>query len=173
MKMANLFSMRLSCLRITVFLFAISSYPVAADTRVAVLEFELNDLTLSTRTPQELERTASIKPLLQSALEKAGDYGMVRVNLDVQTEYDSGFGYLFNHDDVAADLGKQFGAEYVVIGRVHKPSFLFAYLMAHLVDVTTKTRVGDYIVEIKGAKEKITNKGIETLARQIHKTIHP
>jgi len=171
--MVNLLSTQPGCLCLAVFLFAILSYPAGADTRVAVLEFELNDLTLTTHTPQELERTASIKPLLQSALENAGDYEMVRVNMDVQTEYDSGFGYLFNHHDVAAELGGEFGAEYVVVGRVHKPSFLFSYLMAHLVDVRKKTLVGDYIIEVKGTQKEITTKGIETLARQIDKTINP
>lgn len=173
MKMMNLISKRLNCLRFTVFLFAISSYSAGADTRIAVLEFHLKDVTLTTHTPQELERTASIKPLLQSALEKEGGYEVVPVNMDVQTDYDPGFGYLFNHHDVAADLGEKYGAEYVVVGRVHKPSALFAYLMAHLVDVKKRTLVGDYIVEVKGPQKKITEKGVATLAKKIHRTIHP
>ncbi len=173
MKIMKLMSKRLTCLRFSVFLFSISSFPLAADTRIAVLEFHLKDVTLTAHSQQELERTASIKPLLQGALEKAGDYEMVGVNADVQTDYDPGFGYLFNHHDVAADLGEKYGAEYVVVGRVHKPSALFAYLMAHLVDVKTKTLIGDYIVEVKGPQKKITEKGVATLAEKIHQTIHP
>ena len=47
----------------------------------------------------------------------------------------SGFGYLFDHHDLAAQLAKQYHADYVLVGRLHKPSFLFIYLMAHLIDV--------------------------------------
>ena len=98
---------------------------------------------------------------------------MVPIDRDAQTEYARGFGYLFSHHDVAADLGEKYAAEYVLVGRVHKPSALFAYLMAHLVDVRTRTLVGDYVVEVKGPQKKITEKGVATLAKQIHKTIHP
>lgn len=173
MKIAKLITKQLYSLSVTALFFAISSLSVAADTRVAVLEFDLKDVTLTAHDPQELERTASIKPLLQGALEKQGEYEMVLVNKNAQTEYDPGFGYLFNHHDVAADLGEKYGAEYVVVGRVHKPSALFAYLMAHLVDVKTKSLIGDYIVEVKGPQIKITEKGVETLAKQIHETIQP
>ena len=156
-----------------VFLFALFSYPVSADTRIAVLEFELKDMTLMPRTSQELERTVSIKPLLQSVLEKDGHHIIVQVDVDAQMEANAGFGYLFSHHDVAADLGEKFGAQYVVVGRVHKPSFLFAYLMAHLVDVKTKRLIGDYIIEVKGPQKKITAKAVETLAIQIMESINP
>ena len=51
----------------TFFCFAILSLPLAAETRIAVLEFDLKDVTLTANTPQEIERTASIKPLLEGA----------------------------------------------------------------------------------------------------------
>ncbi len=41
-----------------------------AETRIAILEFELIDLTLAPRTPSEIKRTASIKPLLETELRK-------------------------------------------------------------------------------------------------------
>lgn len=154
-------------------IFAILSFPIAADTRVAVLDFHLKDVTLTANTPQELERTASIRPLLEAELEKEDMYELVPVDMDAQSEYNPGFGYLFSHHDVVADLGGKYGAEYVIVGRVHKPSTLFAYLMVHLVDVRTRSLVGDYIVEVKGSQKKITEKGVARLAEKIHKTIHP
>lgn len=149
------------------------NFPVIADTRVAILEFELKDLTLRPGTDQEVERTASIKPLLQTIMEKDGQYSIAQIDKVAQQEATSGFGYLFDHHDVAAELGQSVGADYVVVGRLHKPSFLFAYLLTHLVDVKTQKLVGDYVVEVKGPQEKITKKGVETLARKIRKTIQP
>jgi hypothetical protein len=44
---------------IILFLISISAF---AETRIAILDFELKDLTLVPRTPAEINRTASIKP---------------------------------------------------------------------------------------------------------------
>jgi len=40
------------------------SFSLSARTKIAVLEFELKDMTLAPRIPAEIKRTASIKPLL-------------------------------------------------------------------------------------------------------------
>ena len=101
---------------------------VLAATKIAILDFELKDLTLAPRIPSELERTASIKPLLETELERAG-YTVVNIDLASQQNADAGIGYLFDHHDIAAKLGKKFNADYVLVGRLHKPSFLFAYLI--------------------------------------------
>ena len=82
-------------------------------------------------------------------------------------------GYLFDHHDVAANLGQQFGADYVLVGRLHKPSFLFAYLMAHLIKVSDAELVGNYISEAKGPQKKMTVKAVESLAVKIDKTLDP
>ena len=55
----------------------------------------------------------------------------------------SGSYNLFNFNEVAAQLGKQSNADWVVVGRHSKPSFLFSYLMAHLINVRTQQLVGD------------------------------
>ncbi len=108
------------------------SFNLSAETKIAILEFELKDMTLAPRIPAEIKRTASIKPLLEAAL-KTADYTIIDIDLESQKFADSGVGYLFDHDDVAAKLAKGFGADYVLVGRLHKPSFLFSYLMGHLV----------------------------------------
>ena len=92
---------------------------------------------------------------------------MIAINLVDQQQANSGFGYLFDHNDVAAQLGKTAGADYVLVGRLHKPSFLFAYLMGHLIRVKDGQLIGNYISETKGSDNKLTLKAVESLAVKI------
>ncbi len=50
---------------------------------IAVLEFELKDLTLKPGVPAEIKRTASIKPLLEGELRSAG-YQIADIPLPAQ-----------------------------------------------------------------------------------------
>lgn len=136
---------------------------------IAVLEFELKDLTLAPYTEAEIKRTASIKPLLINELKKS-DFSIIDITSDAQKKVESGVGYLFAHHDVAAKLGKDHQADYIIVGRLHKPSFLFAYLMVHLIDVKTGKLIGNYISESKGGEKKLTLKAVESLVVKINKT---
>lgn len=147
------------------------SFPVSANTRVAVLDFDLNDLTLLPRTPEELERTASVAPLLRAALAKKDGYELVSIDSAMQAETDVSFGYLFERPELASELGRRVQVDWVAVGRVHKPSFLFAYLKVRLVNVRTQRLIGDYVVEIKGYLKKLTERGVASLAEQIDQTI--
>jgi len=146
------------------------SIGVFAETRIAILDFELKDLTMIPRTPAEIKRTASIKPLLESELKKA-DYVIIDIDPKNQKFANSGVGYLFDHHDVAANLGKQFDADYVLVGRLHKPSFLFAYLIGHLIRVRDAKLIGNYVSEAKGPNKKLTVKAVESLTVKIDKTL--
>ena len=106
---------------ITLLLLSLVSINLYATPRIAVLEFELKDLTLKPGVPAEIERTASIKPLLEGELRSAG-YQIINIPLPEQQAANSGVGYLFDHADVSAQLGKKFSADYVLVGRLHKPS---------------------------------------------------
>jgi hypothetical protein len=143
---------------------------VFAETKIAILDFELNDLTLAPRIPAEIERTAGIKGMLEGELKGAG-YKIIPVDLDVQHEANGGFGYLFNHDDIAAELAKKAGADYILVGRLHKPSFLFAYVMGHLIKADNAKMLGNYIVETKGGDKKLTLKAVETFAVKMDKNL--
>lgn len=151
-------------------LFYLASFGIFAETKIAILDFELKDLTLAPRIPSEIKRTASIKPLLETELKKA-DYIIIGIDPERQKMANGGIGYLFDHHDIAAKLGKQAGADYVLVGRLHKPSFLFAYLMGHLVRVSDKKLIGNYISEAKGPNKKLTIKTVESLAVKIDKTL--
>jgi hypothetical protein len=152
------------------FLLCFISLNVLAETRIAILDFELKDLTLAPQIPAEIKRTASIKPLLEKELKKAG-YVIIDIDSKSQKLADAGIGYLFDHHDVAATLGKQFSADYVLVGRLHKPSFLFAYLMGHLIRVSDAKLIGNYISEAKGPAKKLTQKTVESLTVKIDKTL--
>jgi hypothetical protein len=138
----------------------------AGATNIAVLDFELNDLTLDPNNPEERERTASIKPMLAELLASAR-YAVVDVDPAAQRAADQGAGYLFDHSDVAAQLGRASGADCVVVGRVHKSSFLFVYFKAHVVNARTGELVADLVVEVKGPQKALTHRGVERLAQQI------
>jgi hypothetical protein len=152
-------------------LWILLSGSVYATTRVAILEFELLDLTLAPRIQEEKERAASIKPMLEKILEAKGGYQLININSKAQHEANQGVGYLFDHHDVVAKLGQQFGADFVVMGRVHKASHLFVYFLVQLVSVKSQRLVGNYVVEIKGPQKKLTIKGVERVAEKINKTL--
>jgi hypothetical protein len=148
------------------FLFVLFITKVNAETTIAILDFELRDLTLAPGVPAEVQRTASIKAMLEAELKRAG-YKIVAVDSESQREANGGVGYLFDHDDSAAELAKKAGADYIVVGRLHKPSFLFAYIMGHLVRANDGHLIGNYISETKGGDKKLTLKGVESLAVKI------
>ncbi|QPK64569.1 DUF2380 domain-containing protein [Methylomonas sp. LL1] len=155
-----------------ILLFALSapSFCLTAAPRIAVLDFELKDLTLAPGIPAEIKRTASIKPLLEHELASAG-YQIIHIPLSAQQDATSGVGYLFDHADAAANLGKQFAADYVLVGRLHKPSFLFAYLIGNLVRVGDQKLIGSYITESKGPNIDLVIKAVESLAVKIDDTL--
>jgi hypothetical protein len=152
-----------------ILLFYLVSTNVIAQPRIAVLDFELKDLTVLPGVPQEVARTASVKPMLEEELKKSG-YEIVAIPLDAQVHATAGFGYLFDHHDVAAQLAQRYNADYVIVGRLHKPSFLFVYLMAHLVDVKQQRLIADYLSEVKGGEKKLTRKGVESLVVKVNDT---
>ncbi|MGH8550572.1 MAG: DUF2380 domain-containing protein [Methylococcales bacterium] len=147
--------------------------PAYARSRIAVLDFELKDLTLNPNTSEEIERTASIKPMLEKILAQRGDYTIIGISQSSRMNADVATGYLFDHFDVAAEFGRNHGADYILVGRVHKASFLFVYFMLHMIDTRSELLVGNYICEVKGPQKKLTIKGAECLVEKINKTFHP
>jgi hypothetical protein len=164
-------SLRLSAGIFSLFL-CFHSLELIAQPRIAVLDFELKDLTLKPAIPAEIARTASVKPMLENELQKSG-YQIVAIPIDAQRQATAGIGYLFDHHDVAAQLAQTYGADYVIVGRLHKPSFLFIYLMAQLIPVNHSNLTKDYLTEVKGGEKKLTLKGVEDLAAKINQTLNP
>ena len=55
------------------------SVGICAQTSIAILDFELSDVTLAPGIPAEIARTASIKPMLEGELKGAG-YKIIAVD---------------------------------------------------------------------------------------------
>jgi hypothetical protein len=142
-----------------------------ADTRIAVLDFELNDITSLPNTAKEIVRTASIKPLLERAMTRFGGYEITHIPVDEQKAENAGLGYLFRFHDIAAKLGKKFDTDWIIVGQHSKPSFLFSYLIAHVINVKTGQWVARYDIELKGNHQKVTRRGVSKLSREIDRVI--
>ena len=149
---------------------ALAAVAASAPARAAtllVLEFELNDLTLYPNVEQEQARVASLRPLLVEALAPIESVALVEPTADAAIEAARGHGYLFDRPRVAAELARASGADWALTGRLHKASHLFVYLKAQLVDARDGRVAADFAVEIKGWGEKLTQKGVESLAVQL------
>ncbi|CZF84123.1 hypothetical protein GCE9029_04214 [Grimontia celer] len=138
---------------------------------IAVLSFELADLTQVDNNTEEVIRTASLAPMLRKALNGEHGYDTVQIPLDAYENANQGFGYLFEHADSAAELGESLGADWIVITRIHKPSFLFSYLIVQVVNVKAKRAYPELIVEIKGQQAEMNQRGVDKLAEKIHSQI--
>lgn len=161
---------RLTSTAIILSIMLLSSNAEAAP-RIAILNFELNDITSLPNTPQEQMRTASMQPLLEQALSQSGEYEIIHIKPEAQLAANSSFGYLFRFNDLAARLGEQQGADWIVVSQHSKPSFLFSYLLAHVINVKTQTLVASYAIELKGNLEKVTQRGVSSLAKKINALI--
>lgn len=151
------------CVAIVAASFSLAPYALA-DTGVAVLDFELHDLTLTPGVPEEMKRVAGLRPGLAQALRARGDYRIVAVSAEAQAKASPGSGYLADHPEVAAALADPAVTDYVVVGTLTKPTFLFSYLQVRLVRVRDRAVVDDIQVEIKGQADKVTPHGLATLA---------
>jgi len=72
---------------------------VNAEIRIAILNFELNDITSLPNTQAELIRTGSIKPLLEQAISQEAGYEIIRINSEEQKFVNAGLGYLGDRKD--------------------------------------------------------------------------
>lgn len=143
-----------------------------AQTTIVVLDFELHDLTLTPGIDAEQQRTASIAPMLRRILDTEYGFELAAIDSDAQNAADKGSGYLFEHHDAAAELGREVASDWVVVGRVHKASFLFVYFKALVIDTKTERPIANLTVEVKGTQERLTKKGVEALAEQIAAAIN-
>lgn len=156
---------------ISVQLFSVLAAAGQVNRSVVVLDFELHDLTLMPNLEEERERTSSIAPMLRKTLASQHDLEVVSIDASAQAAADQGAGYLYEHHDVAAELGRDVASDLIVVGRVHKASFLFVYFKAFVIDTRTSDAIADLTVEVKGTEKRLTEKGVESLAEQIAEAI--
>ena len=77
-----------------IFIFLVCSGSVIANQQIAILDFELNDITSLPDTPQERKRTTSIKPLLEQELQRITNIYITHISAKEQRESNPGFGSL-------------------------------------------------------------------------------
>ncbi|KJV06418.1 DUF2380 domain-containing protein [Methylocucumis oryzae] len=157
---------------ITLLVFALVTANAAAEARIAVLDFELRDLTSLPYTEQEYARTASFKPLLVNALNKLARYELISITQQEQNQANHSPSYLYDHNDAATQLGQAHQVDWVLVTQHAKPSYLFSYLMVHLINVKTGQLAADYKIEMKGNHEKVAEHGINSLAKKIHHSLN-
>lgn len=138
---------------------------------VLVLDFELNDLTLHPDTVREEKRVKTLEPLLSGKLQDIYRYDVLRLSPAELDSESHGKGYVFDRPAVAARLGQKAGADWVVTGRLHKASFLFVYLKSQIIEVASGDIRADFVVEIKGWEPRLTEKGVDALALQVHESL--
>jgi hypothetical protein len=145
----------------------------AEPVRVAVLDFELNDVGVLPSTAAERERTASLAPMLQESLSESGRYAIAPIAAERQQQANAAFGYLFTHADAAAALAQSVQADWIVVGRLQKSNALFAYVTVQLINARTQKRIGEFYAEIKGPIQNtdLTRRGVKRVAAQIHQAI--
>ena len=159
---------------------AVATKPTAAKPAIAaasigkvmVLDFPLNDLTDLPNPPEELARIADFNLYFKQRLLKDGiELVPVTDNIKAIAATQSAT-YLFDHPDIAADLAKDSGAKYILLGVAMKPTYLFVYPRLLLVEIATKRKAFTAYVQMEGSwlektttansaqrlAEKVTNK---------------
>lgn len=129
-----------------------------AANKIAVLDMQLLDLTMKMSDPQKNAESAAAdqrsveltERLLRDGIEKRDYFTLVEIDSEMQAEANKGVGYLFDRPEAAAELGEKFGADYVVVGRYHKPTYLFAYIILRVVDIHSGKMIEEIKTEVKG-----------------------
>jgi hypothetical protein len=137
--------------------------------KVMVLDFPLNDLTDLPNPPEELARTADFNQYFKQRLVDEGvELVPVTDNVTAMTTSQSAT-YLFDHPDIAADLAKDSGADYVLIGVAMKPTYLFVYPRLLLVEIATKRKAFTAYVQMEGSwlEKTTTANSAQRLAEKV------
>src|SRR5690606_39111889 len=106
-------------------------------TKIMVVNFELRDVSPLPNAEQEVERTEHIDTVIRNVLKEAG-YTLMAPCEELVKASQQGLGYLFDRPEVAGKIGRECGADYVLMGQTWKPSFLFVFPQVQVVD----TRAG-------------------------------
>ncbi len=116
-------------------------------------------------------RTASFKALLEAALKASGKSEIIPIKHEAVISENADLGYLMRFHDVAAKLGKSFGADWVILGQHSKDSFLYSDVLIQLVNVKTQTLAARYTIELKGNHAAVSKHAMDTLAAKIQATL--
>ncbi|MCH7510284.1 MAG: DUF2380 domain-containing protein [Proteobacteria bacterium] len=166
----------LSCLLLSL-LFVVN--PTLADSNIAVPDFELLDLTFKLSDPkkvaeidaQDQKTVELIETLLRDGITNTASYTLIPISTEARNEADKGVGYLFDCTSCSAELGRNHDADYILIGRLHKPSYLFSYIIVRVIDTQANKLINEFRSEVKGKPSKSIPGAIDNLLIKINETI--
>jgi len=152
---------------------------VYANTKLAVPDFELLDLTFKLSDPakvaeihaQDQKNLKIIEGMLRNGLNKTDGISLVEITSEQREQADKSIGYLFDCPKCSAELGRSVGSDYIVIGRHHKPTYLFSYLIVRVFDTKTNSLHKEFRSEIKGDPKQAIPGAVYNLIKKINKTI--
>jgi hypothetical protein len=153
--------------------------PASADTKIAVPDFELLNLTMKLSDPQkvaeidaqEQQNLRNIELFLRKGLSNADGFTIVDISTEAKNAADKSTGYLFDCAKCAAELGLSHDADYILIGRLHKPTYLFSYLIVRVFDTKENKLVKEFRSEIKGDPKVAIPGAVGNLVNKIDKIL--
>lgn len=165
--------------KIIFFTFLFLSETATAESKIAVPDFELLDLTMRLSDPakvaeinaKEQEKLRMIEATLRNELDKINRFSLVTTTSKQRNTADKSIGYLFDCTTCSVEFGRELGADYIIIGRHHKPTYLFSYIIVRIFDTANNRLVQEFRSEIKGAPNKAIPGAIYNLISKIDKKL--
>jgi hypothetical protein len=155
------------------------SHSALAETKIAVPDFELLNLTMELSDPQKIaeidaqdqQKLRDIELFLRQGLSNKGGFTVVDISSAAKTAADKSTGYLFDCAKCAAELGLSHDADYILIGRLHKPTYLFSYLIVRVFDTHENKLVKEFRSEVKGDPSLAIPGAVGNLINKIDKIL--
>lgn len=153
--------------------------PAWADSKIAVPDFELLDLTMKLSDPQKVAeidaqeqlKLRDIEMFLRKGLDNKEGFTIVDISSEAKNAADKSAGYLFDCAECAAELGRNHDADYIIIGRLHKPTYLFSYLIVRIFDTHEQKLVKEFRSEVKGDPKVAIPGAVGNLVNKIDKIL--
>lgn len=152
---------------------AVEAVPEPALPNIMVVDFDLRDVSGLPDAPQEIERTALIDSVIKQTLTEQG-YVLLKPCAELLQASKQAIGYLFDRPALAAKLGGECGANYVLMGQTWKPSYLFAFPRVKLLDTRPGLRPEQQLLLLKTVQleastldKNVTEASARKLATQI------
>jgi len=150
-----------------------------ADTKIAVPDFELLDVSMKLSDPQkvaeidaqEQQKLRDIELFLRQGLSNKEGFTVVDISSEDKSAADKSTGYLFDCAKCAAELGLSHDADYILIGRLHKPTYLFSYLIVRVFDTHENKLVKEFRSEVKGDPKVAIPGAVGNLVNKIDKIL--
>ena len=141
-------------------------------TRILVLDFGLSDDTLLPNHPEELVRTASVAPYVRDHIRALGCRSP-NWRSDADTLSDTATGYLSAHPGAVVEIAAGEQADWVVVGKLQKFSFMEAWLQTVIIDPRSGKLLARAESEIRAGMrdDRMTKRAAVSLAQQIAQTI--